>query len=180
MTPHRTDLPPSNPTSPAVRHPPEPGRPASRTSNPYDPWLDAQQNWPDVRIVIEPMTGDLLGEVRDDGRLIALRAGTSAAQRRCTLTHELVHLERGLTDCGRWADREELLVHTTVAFRLITPAALVAAVRDLGGSDDRPALAQLLEVDSETLQLRLSRISPAERRMLRRRLAGQAPFWAVA
>ena len=174
MTARRTDVPP--PSLPS--HPPGPARPTA--DNRYDPWLDAQQNWPDVRIVIERMTGDLLGEVRDDGRLIALRAGTSAAQRRCTLTHELVHLERGITDCGRWAQREELLVHTTVAFRLITPAALVAALRDLGGSDDRPALAQLLEVDSETLQLRLSRIGPAERRTLRRRLARQAPFWAVA
>lgn len=174
MTARRTDAPVP---SLAVRRPAE-GR--ANTSNRYDPWLDAQQNWPDVQIVIERMTGDLLGEVREDGRLIALRAGTSAAQRRCTLTHELVHLERGITDCGRWAEREELQVHTTVAFRLITAADLAAALRDLGGSEDRPALAQLLEVDSETLQLRLSRISPAERRALRRRLSRQAPFWAVA
>ena len=69
---------------------------------PYDPWADLRQNWPDVKVVIEPMTDDLLGEVRDDGRLIALRADTSAAQRRCTLTHELVHLERGILDCGPW------------------------------------------------------------------------------
>ena len=41
------------------------------------------------------MGGDLLGEVRDDGRLIALRAETTDAQLRCTLAHELVHLERG-------------------------------------------------------------------------------------
>lgn len=174
MTVRRPDVPAPSPTS----LPPGPG--GTATGRRYDPWLDAQQNWPDVQIVIERMTGDLLGEVRDDGRLIALRAGTSAAQRRCTLTHELVHLERGITDCGRWADREELQVHTTVALRLITPAELVAALRDLGGSDDRPALAQLLEVDSETLQLRLSRIGPAERQDLRRRLARQAPFWAVA
>jgi hypothetical protein len=184
MTAHRPHTPPPGPASPTsgpAGHRPAPGHGARRPdTGRYDPWLDAQQNWPDVRIVIEPMTGDLLGEVRDGGRLIALRAGTSAAQRRCTLTHELVHLERGIVDCGRWSQREELLVHTTVAFRLITPADLAAALRELGGSDDRPVLAQLLDVDSETLQLRLSRISPTERRMLRRALARQAPLWSVA
>jgi hypothetical protein len=152
----------------------------SRQFDHYDPWLDLQQNWPQVRVVVEAMSGDLLGEVRDDGRLIALRAGTSAAQRRCTLTHELVHLERGLLDCGPWSQREELLVHSTVALRLIPPAALVAALRDLGGADDLPALAQQLEVDSETLRLRLSRLSSPERRMLRRALDRQRPLWSVA
>ena len=152
----------------------------SRQPDHYDPWLDLQQNWPQIRVVIEAMSGDLLGEVRDGGQLIALRAGTSAAQRRCTLTHELVHLERGIFDCGPWSQREELLVHSTVALRLIPPAALVAALRDLGGADDRPALAHLLDVDGETLQLRLSRLSTAERRMLRRALARQRPLWSVA
>ncbi|HJQ03412.1 MAG TPA: hypothetical protein VJ851_17585 [Jatrophihabitans sp.] len=146
----------------------------------YDPWLDLQQNWPQVRVVIEAMSGDLLGEVRDGGQLIALRAGTSAAQRRCTLTHEIVHLERGIFDCGPWSQREELLVHSTVALRLIPPPALAAAVRDLGGADDLPALAHLLDVDSETLRLRLDRLSIAERRMLRRALARQRPLWSVA
>jgi hypothetical protein len=146
----------------------------------YDPWLDLQQNWPQVQVVIEAMSGDLLGEVRDGGQLIALRAGTSAAQRRCTLTHEIVHLERGIFDCGPWSQREELLVHSTVALRLIPPPALAAAVRDLGGADDLPALAHLLDVDSETLRLRLDRLSIAERRMLRRALARQRPLWSVA
>ncbi|HEX8305592.1 MAG TPA: hypothetical protein VF612_12000, partial [Jatrophihabitans sp.] len=55
---------------------------AAGLAAPYDPWADLRQNWPHVKVVIERMTGDLLGEVRDDGRLIALRADTSAAQRR--------------------------------------------------------------------------------------------------
>jgi hypothetical protein len=166
------------PHRPAVPHHPAIAR--SQQCIHYDPWLDVQQNWPGIRVVIETMSGDLLGEVRDGGQVIALRAGTSAAQRRCTLTHEIVHLERGIFDCGPWSQREELLVHTTVAFRLIPSAALVAALRDLGGADDRPALAHLLDVDSETLQLRLSRITATERRMLRRALARQTPLWSVA
>src|SRR5438270_283679 len=105
----------------------------------YDPWLDVRLNWPAVRVVIERMTGDLLGEVRDGGAVIALRAGTSAAQRRCTLAHEIVHLERGLRDCGQWLHREEQAVHRTAARRLITVTELAAAIRDLGTADDHGA-----------------------------------------
>jgi Zn-dependent peptidase ImmA (M78 family) len=146
----------------------------------YDPWADLRENWPQVRLVIEPMPGDLLGEVRDDGRLIALRADTSAAQRRCTLTHELVHLERGILDCGPWLHREEVQVHTEAALRLIPLAGLIAAIRELGGADDAAAIAQHLDVDSETLAVRLSRIGSAERRVLRRCLIRQLPLWSLA
>jgi hypothetical protein len=146
----------------------------------YDPWQDLRLNWPWVRVLIERMTGDLLGEVRDDGAVIALRAGTSAAQRRCTLAHEIVHLERGLPDCGQWLHREESAVHLTAARRLITAQDLVGAIRDLGGTDDRAALAQLLEVDTETLLLRLDALDRAERLAVRRALARCAPLWSVA
>jgi hypothetical protein len=153
---------------------------ASHQSAPYDPWLDLRQNWPHVKVVIEPMTGDLLGEVRDDGQLIALRADTSAAQRRCTLTHELVHLERGILDCGPWLQREEDLVHAEVSQRLIPLASLAAAIREVGGVDDPAAIAHWLDVDSETLAVRLERMRSAERRLLRRALARQSPLWSVA
>jgi hypothetical protein len=151
-----------------------------RAPLPYDPWADLRQNWPDVTVVIEPMTGDLLGEVRDDGRLIALRADTSAAQRRCTLAHELVHLERGILDCGPWLQREEDLVHAEASRRLIPLDSLAAGIRELGGADDLGALAHWLDVDSETLAVRLNRMSSAERTMLRRALARQVPLWSVA
>ncbi|MGI8666983.1 MAG: hypothetical protein ACR2N4_13265 [Jatrophihabitans sp.] len=153
---------------------------AQHVAGHYDPWLDVRLNWPRVRVVIEPMSGDLLGEVRDGGRTIALRAGTSGAQRRCTLTHEIVHLERGILDCGPWLQREELRVHSTAARRLLPLPALIAGIRDLGAAEDRAALAQLLDVDGETLSLRLTQLTAAERRSLRRALARQSQFWSVA
>ena len=153
-----------------------PLRPADR----YDPWRDVRLNWPEVRVVIERMTGDLLGEARDGGAVIALRAGTSAAQRRCTPAHEIVHLERGLRDCGQWLHREEQTVHRTAACRLITVTDLVAAIRDLGGADDLGALAQALDVDRETLTVRLAALDQDELRTLRRALTRCAPLWAVA
>jgi hypothetical protein len=131
---------------------------------PYDPWADLAQNWPEVEVVIEPMRGTLLGELRYP--VIALRAGTSAAQRRCTLAHEIVHLERGVGDCGPWAAREELLVHSEAARRLIRLEDLAHAMR---GSEPSPAaLAHALDVDLQTLLLRVDRLTSPERRRLRR------------
>jgi hypothetical protein len=142
----------------------------------YDPWHDLAVNWPEIEVVLEPMDGQLLGVLRYP--VIALRAGTSAAQRRCTLTHELVHLERGVRDCGPWAAREELHVHREVARRLLTPGDLAAAVRALGGTEDLAALAHALEVDVQTLRLRLDLVTPAER--VRIRTEAASDFWSVA
>jgi hypothetical protein len=146
------------------------------TIRPYDPWTDLARRWPEVRVVEEPMPGRLLGELRYP--VIALRAGTSAAQRRCTLTHEIVHLERGTGECGPWAAREELLVHREVARRLVPPEALRAALREAGGDADLPALARLLDVDVETARVRLELLSAAERRQLRAAL-GDGAGWAA-
>jgi hypothetical protein len=132
---------------------------------PYDPWADLADNWPEVEVVIEPMRGTLLGELRYP--VIALRAGTSAAQRRCTLAHEIVHLERGVGDCGPWAAREELLVHAEAARRLIRLEDLAVAMRSVDASP--PALAQALDVDLQTLSLRVDRLTARERRRLRGR-----------
>ena len=150
------------------------------TDYPYDPWLDLRENWPHLVVVVEPMAGRLLGQLRYP--VIALRAGTTAAQRRCTLTHEIVHLERGVRDCGPWADREERHVHAEVARRLVTTEQFVRAVREVGGIQGGVAdvlrLAQVLDVDRETMRVRLTLVTPAERRRVR---ALRLPdVWSVA
>jgi hypothetical protein len=136
---------------------------------PYDPWLDLRERWPHLQVVVEPMAGRLLGELRYP--VIALRAGTTAAQRRCTLTHEIVHLERGIRDCGPWTDREERHVHDEVARRLVSTNQLVRAVRDIGGIQGGPAdvlrLAQVLDVARQTMGIRLGQVTPRERARIR-------------
>jgi hypothetical protein len=139
--------------------------PPPTSRDPYDPWADLARNWPEVEVVVESMRGTLLGELRYP--VIALRAGTSAAQRRCTLAHEIVHLERGVGDCGPWSAREEQYVHREVARRLISGPDLVAAVRALGGNPHLAALAHALDVDVETARLRLELVTPQERTRLR-------------
>jgi IrrE N-terminal-like domain len=145
-------------------------------SDRYDPWRDLRDNWPEIDVVIKPMAGRLLGELRHP--VIALRAGTSAAQRRCTLAHELVHLERGVSDCGPWAQREEWQVHAEVARRLVTVDQLGVAMREVGGDHDVGALAQLLDVDAQTTRLRLQLLTATERARLRSRI-GPASGWVA-
>ncbi|MDT4939119.1 MAG: hypothetical protein QOG80_2790 [Pseudonocardiales bacterium] len=147
-----------------------------RDRNPrYHPWRDLRDNWPEIRVIIEPMPGRLLGELRYP--VIALRAGTSAAQRRCTLAHEIVHLERGLRDCGPWANREERYVHDEVARRLVPIGDLARAIRGTGGTHDLAAVAAALDVDGDTLRVRLNLVTAGERALI---VEGACDIWSVA
>ncbi len=131
----------------------------------YDPWSVLAERWPQTRVVLEPMTGSLLGEVRAGGRVIAVRRTSSPAQQRCTLAHEIVHLERGMHTLS-WPllQREELAVHRIAARRLIPLDALAPLLPALG--DDGRALAAALDVDRYTLEVRLQALTAAESRAL--------------
>lgn len=142
----------------------------------YDPWRQLATDWPEIEVRHEPLTGRLLGELRYP--VIVLRRDSSPAQQRCTLAHELVHLERGILDCGPWLDREERTVELVAARRLITPRQLVTAVRELGDDADLRRLAVALEVDRQTLRTRLDALSRAERRQLNGRSSRRS--WHVA
>jgi hypothetical protein len=142
----------------------------------YNPWIHLAVDWPEVDVVLEPMAGQLLGELRYP--VISLRADSSAAQLRCTLAHELVHLERGVLDWGRWAEREEALVHAEAARRLVRLADLERALREFGGDADPAALAKELDVDVHTVRLRIGRLSAPERSWLHERLPRE--LWNVA
>src|SRR5580765_8880492 len=130
----------------------------------YDPWRDLAARWPGLEVRVAPLSGDLLGELCYP--VITRRAGTSAAQRRCTLAHEIVHLDRGIEYCGPFAAREELLVHREAARRLVTVADLAAAVRGPGAADSAATLAAALDVD--TLTVRLALLTPRELDVIRR------------
>jgi IrrE N-terminal-like domain len=150
----------------------------SGKSSRYDPWEHLGAGWPSAVLVIEPLAPDLLGETSTPPLRIALSAQSSAAQRRCTLAHEIVHLERGLDDVGRWADREERQVHAEASRRLISTDELADAIRDLGGTDDLFALAAALDVDTETIRTRLGLMDLRERRLIRDR--ADPELWSVA
>ena len=126
----------------------------------YDPWRVLATEWPDVDFRFERLPGDLLGQIRAGGRLIVVRGDSSAAQRRCTLAHELVHLERGFgTGNAYFDEREEVTVHRIAAIRLIGFRRLLDVVRE---TDDHRMIATMVDVDRHTLAVRLGTLSAAQ------------------
>ncbi|BBZ27515.1 hypothetical protein MMAD_18100 [Mycolicibacterium madagascariense] len=94
------------------------------------------------------------------GRRIWLARGLTQAERRCTLTHELVHRERGPVPTEPTAAaREERVVDEIAARRLITYEALAEGLR---WSRHPRELAEHLWVDEPTLQTRMTTLDPIE------------------
>ncbi|AXN43403.1 hypothetical protein MM1218R_01455 [Mycobacterium marinum] len=94
------------------------------------------------------------------GRRIWLSRTLTQAERRCTLTHELVHRERGPIPAGPGAvEREERIVDEIASRRLITMAALVDGLR---WTQHPRELAEHLWVDEPTLQTRMATLDPFE------------------
>lgn len=127
----------------------------------YDPWDHASRL--DLRIVFRKLPGDLMGVYfHGPSRVIALDSRLTQAERRCTLAHELVHLERG--DDGRCASawhesKQEALVHQIASRRLITTEDLALALILHTHVHDQ---AEELWVDLGTLRTRLAGLSTAE------------------
>lgn len=95
-------------------------------------------------------------------RVVTVDCRLSAAQRRCTLAHELVHVERGPVPADPWlAAREEAAVEAEAARRLIGIDALADA---LAWSSQPAEIADELWVDVQTLMVRVGGLSVAERR----------------
>ncbi|MFI5426108.1 hypothetical protein [Aeromicrobium sp. UC242_57] len=89
------------------------------------------------------------------------------AERRSTLTHELIHHERGPCSPGS-EDREELIVDREAARRLIDIRKLGETLAWAGSHEEA---ADELWVDVPTLMTRLAALHPAERAYLKQRLA---------
>ena len=101
-------------------------------------------------------------------RAVVVDCRLSEAQRRCTVCHELVHVERGPVPADPWlAAREERAVEAEAARRLI-------GLEDLAGAlawSGRPAEgAEELRVDARMLGARLAGLDADERAWLAGRL----------
>lgn len=111
---------------------------------------------------------DLRGLTHFDAKVIVLDRRLTQAERRCTLAHELEHVERGPVPVDPLlAAREEEAIDRAVARRLITIRHLGEA---LAWSRDLHEAADELWVDVPTLKARLRGLHPAERAYLRKRL----------
>ena len=128
----------------------------------YDPWGEVPAGW-SVDFAVMPTRG----MCRWNRRTILLDIKLSRIEERCTLTHELVHAERGPFPC--WATaREEAAVNAEAARRLIPLDALGEA---LAWSLHPTVAAEELDVDPPTLEALLRNLAEAELEALHRRLA---------
>ena len=102
---------------------------------------------------------DQLGHYDHRCHRVTLNTGLTQVERRCTLTHELVHAERGPVAASH-REREEVIVEGLAARRLIPLDALVDAML---WSLDESELADELWVDVPTVTARLAGLTDAER-----------------
>ena len=93
-------------------------------------------------------------------RAISLRRGMSGAQRRVTLAHELIHLERGPVCEGATARVDELLVESATALRLI-PVAVLEDLPRLVARYGVEAAASFLAVDAQLVHVAIRALQTA-------------------
>lgn len=129
----------------------------------YHPWrrlrelIDVTLHWHD---------GGVAGWCRHSTQDVSLRRGMTQAERRSTVCHEVVHLERGPAPKG-YGRQDELQVSQEAARRLIQLQPLGEA---LAWAHCLAEAADELWVDTGTLRTRLEHLHPAERAYLKRRL----------
>jgi hypothetical protein len=135
----------------------------------YDPWR-ALDDFQHVRVVFDELPPRRRGQIDFGTQTITLHARLDPTSQRCTLAHELVHLERGPVLRCR-APREERAVAAIAARRLVSIEALAEAMR---WSQDERALADELAVDLRTVRVRLRYLDDVERDYLRERVHADA------
>ena len=95
--------------------------------------------------------GGPAGETDFDQVTISLRRGLSRVERRSTLAHELIHLERGaVANIDAATQYEEYLVEASAALRLI-PAGVLGRLPELVRMYGEEAGQAFLDVDHATL-----------------------------
>jgi hypothetical protein len=134
---------------------------------PFHPWRTLRDRHEDVIVSCRHGLPDRIMGLQVGSR-IWLTRGLTQAERRCTLTHELVHRERGPVPTDPvGAAREERVVDEISSRRLIPLDALIDALRWTRQSHE---LAERLWVDEPTLHTRLDTLDDRELDALRDQL----------
>jgi Zn-dependent peptidase ImmA (M78 family) len=124
----------------------------------YDPW-EALGQLDQVRLERADLPSGQRGRIHFSSCTITLGRQLLDVEQRCTLAHELVHLERGPV-IRRLVRREERAVSAIAARRLVPMSALRTAIRSGCPGDE---LAEELGVDVRTVQVRLRTLTEVER-----------------
>lgn len=121
----------------------------------HHPWRDLRDR-EDVTVFWRDMPGGLLGAT--NGRDIWMDRRQLQVERRCTLTHELVHLDLGHEECQDV--KTEAMVRRITARRLITLDQLVEVARWALSLEEA---ADAMWVTPEVLADFIHSLAPAER-----------------
>lgn len=139
----------------------------------WHPWRHLRDQHPHVHVAYPDGGTGCLGRWTGDG--IEINRRSSQRERRCTLTHEIVHVERGPVSSDlRLAMREEEIVERITAQRLIELDRLVDVLAwNRYRVDDETA--EELWVDLPTLLTRVRNLTDRERGFIDRELTRRQP-----
>jgi hypothetical protein len=124
----------------------------------FHPWLNLRA-LPHITVHWLPLDGDIQA-VTDGHATICMDPRLLQVERRCSLTHELVHIERGHT--GPCNPKIERQVRRETARRLVTITDLIDALK---WSRSVPELADELWVTVGVLMDRIDSLSAHERQL---------------
>ncbi|MGV9744633.1 hypothetical protein ACWDTG_06925 [Rhodococcus zopfii] len=146
---------------------------SARAGRRWHPWRHIGRHHPRVPITCEyKLESGRKGLLTTSG--IYLDCRLTQAGRRCTLTHEIIHLERGpVPDHPYLSAIEEHLVDVLTARRLITLPHLLDGLVWTQWPDE---LAEELWVDVDTLTTRVEHLTGEERAHINRELARRQPW----
>lgn len=137
----------------------------------FNPWRYLADHHPDVEVVWTKLPRKMRGCT--DGETIWMDKGLTQVQRRETVCHETVHVERGTYPA---CPAEERTVNRISARRLIEIDELIEALREKP-QQTVSELAAKLWVEEKTLRLRLDTLRPAEVKLIEEAFD---PEWSVA
>ncbi|WP_328439215.1 hypothetical protein [Nocardia puris] len=145
-----------------------------RAARIWHPWRHLGQHYPHVAVIRCELPENLRATWTK--RAIFLQHTLNQTERRCVLTHEIIHLERGpVPRHPAFAAMEERIVANLAARRLISLRALTDALHWVG-LEDRAALADELWVDELTLRVRLRHLTHRERAAVNQALIQRRPW----
>lgn len=133
-------------------------------SEPWSPFRYLRRHWPQVAVHEVELPPGLLGCV-DQGRgVIWLDSRLDQAEKRCTLTHEIGHLERGGGLCDPTFEAAEERAIDAWAARLLIP--IRELMRAFQWSTHLAEIADELWVDEHMLRARLRGLTDEEQDMV--------------
>lgn len=138
--------------------------PTLRTVNLPHPWRRLREL---AHVTLAWHDGGPMGLTTHATATISIRRGLSWEERRCTVQHELLHIEGGPVPRGL-AAKEEERVRRETALRMIPSIRPVGDAIAWALSEEEAA--EELGVDVLVLRYRLKHMSPMERAWLRHRL----------